>query len=124
MNGIMDARRPGPTPSIRFFRSRLFLHELLHRAIHGIGNVNVALGAHGNEVRLAEFSPGARSAWLSNRSENFSLQVHLQKLPRETVDHIDVLFADVQRTRQSGVLHFADVLTVLIENLDSLILAI
>jgi hypothetical protein len=56
--------------------------------------------------------------------ENLLIQIQPQKLARETVDHVNVLAADVERARQSGVLDFADVLSVLVEDLNSLVLTV
>src|SRR6476660_1288286 len=104
---------PSPTSAPRRARRTLFLYKLLHRRVDAVRDVNVPLGAHGNEVGLAEFTDaGSR---LSGRCENPSLQIQPEKLAGETVDHVDVLIADRQRARQTGVFHFPDELSVGIE---------
>jgi hypothetical protein len=56
----------------------LFLHELLYRAIDGIGNVNFALGANRDKVGFAKLAPGTRCSGLSDGGENSSVQIQLQ----------------------------------------------
>src|SRR5580704_3976534 len=60
----------------------------------------------------------------SDCGEHLSVQIQPQQLTRKTVDHVDVLFANIQRARQASVLNFADIFPVLVKDLDSLILAV
>src|SRR6185312_2399345 len=75
-------------------------------------------------MRFAELAPGTRGSRFSDRRQNFSVQIQLEKLARESIDHVDIFLADIQRARQARVLNFANVFAILVENLDSLILAI
>src|SRR5665213_3817945 len=71
-------------------RRELFLHELLNGPIHRIGDVNLALRAYRDEVRFAELAPGTSGSRFPHRGENFSVEIELENLTREAVDHVDV----------------------------------
>src|SRR5581483_9754560 len=105
-------------------RGGLFLDELLHGAIDGIGDVDLTLGAHGDEVGFAELAPCPRRSWLAHGGQDLSIQVQPQQLAGESIDHIDVLAADIKRAGQTRILDLADVLSIRIENLDALILTV
>src|SRR5262245_22677883 len=99
-----------------------FLHELLYRTIHAIGNVDLAVRADGNKMRLAEFAdtfPG-----LSGRREDLAVQIQPQDLTGEAVHHVNLVFTDFKGARQTRVFQLSDEGSVGIEDLDSLILAI
>src|SRR5579862_3932922 len=103
---------------------RLFLNKLLHRAIHGIGHIDLALGTHGDEVGFSELAPSARCSRFADRREDFAVQVEAEHLAGESIDHDDFLLADLQRARQPRVLEFLDEFPILIEDLDALVFAI
>ena len=75
-------------------RINLLPYESLQSAVHCIGNVNVALGTHRDEVGFAEFTQAL--AGLPGGRENLTVQIQPEKLPRETIRHVNVLAADLK----------------------------
>src|SRR6185369_15907800 len=115
-----------PTPGASWNSStrgnNLLLHELDERRVDGIGDEDLVLLTDGDHVGLAELArPLAR---LPHRGQDFPIQVEPQDLTREAVDHVHVLAADVETAWQPLVLDLSDELAVLVEELDSLVLAI
>src|SRR5262245_54649 len=73
-------------------------------------------------MRFAEF-PDAFSG-LPCRREDLTVEIHFQELSCEAIHHIDVLRTDLETARQARILHFSDELSIRIEYLYSLILAV
>src|ERR1700704_6505415 len=100
----------------------LSLHEVLDGSVDAVGDVELALRAYCDEVRLAELADAFSG--LSRCREHLAIQIEPQNLPGKAVDHVDVLVPDIQRTRQTGVFQFLDEFSVGIEDLDSLVFAV
>src|SRR3989442_9404287 len=60
----------------------------------------------------------------ARRGKDLAIDVQAKNLAGESIHHMNVLIADLTRTRQPGVLQFLQVVPVLIKDLDSLIFAI
>src|SRR5215475_5760460 len=80
---------------------RLLLNELLHCPVHGIRNVDVALGAYSDKMSLAELAHAISR--LAHGGQDVAVQIQPQKLPRESIHHVNVFRSDVQSARQAGV---------------------
>src|SRR5215475_10240899 len=72
----------------------LFFHELLDGCIHAVGHIDLTLGADGNHVCLAEFAESL--AGLPGSSEDFPIEIQLEKLSGKSVHHKNVLRPDIQ----------------------------
>lgn len=95
----------------------LLPYKFVECAVDGIGYVDFAFRADSNEMRFAEFAkPFTR---LADCGKNLTVQIHLQQLAGEAIDHIDVLLADVERAGKSGVFQLLYEISVLIENLNA-----
>src|SRR5436190_7621219 len=100
----------------------LTLDELRQRRVHGVRDVDIALRAHRYHVSLAEL---ARSgAGFAEGGHHVTVEVELEQLAGETVDHEDRPPADAEAARQTRVLELADERAVSREDFDPLILAI
>ena len=73
-------------------------------------------------MRLAELA--GTLSWFSERRQDLAIQIHPDQLSCEAVHHVDVLLADVEAARQPLVFDFPDERSVLLEDLDTLILPI
>src|SRR5712691_10072560 len=113
---------PSHSTGNAFARTALFPHKPMDGGIDGVGNPDVAFRADRNHVGFAELAEAL--AGLSRGGKHLAIEVQAQNLAGESVDHMNVSIADLKRTRQSGVLQFLQIVPVLIEDLDSLILAI
>src|SRR5882724_4152713 len=100
----------------------LFPYEFLDSRVGGIGDPDVAFRADRDRVGFAELTRPA--AGLARRGEDLAVEVQAQDVAGEPVHHVDVSIADLEGTRQPGVFQFPDVGSVLIEDLDPLVLAI
>src|SRR6266536_1734043 len=109
--------------SLRVLRSpRLTFHELEQLAVYGVSDEQLALRTDGDDVRFAQLT--GSGAGFSGRGEHVPLEIQLQHLTREAVDHEDRVFADIEAAGKPGVFHLPDVFAVRIEHLDALVLAV
>src|ERR1700689_5440124 len=99
-----------------------FLYELVQRTIHGVGDVNLFPCAHRDRVSLAEFAQ--TFSGFSRHGQYIAVEVQFQDLAREAVHHIYVLVTDLNRAGQAGVLQLFNKRSVLVENLNSLVLPV
>src|SRR5262249_485475 len=117
-----NATSAAPPPRCIRVSALLFLHKFMDNGIDAVGNPYFACLVDRDRLGLTEL-PRSR-ANLPRRREHLAVEIQAKNLPGESVHHINVLIANLKRTRQSGVLHFPDVVSVLIKDLNSLIFTI
>src|SRR5262249_17783653 len=112
----------------RFPRSRpqhlpRLAHELLHPPIERVGDQDLVLGAHRDVVRFAE--PAERLALLAHDTEHIAVEIELDDLAGVAVREPEVLIApDEESARRAGKLRFTRVSTFVVEDLDTLVVAV
>src|SRR5208282_4371919 len=107
-------------PHVRARECLLFFHKFMDGGIDAVRNPDFAFRADRNRVGLTELPQSPPS--LSRRRKYLAVEIQAKNLPGESVSHINVLIANLKRTRQPSVLHFPNVIAVLIKDLNSLIL--
>src|SRR5262249_55328368 len=110
--------RPPPRPrSAR--RGQIFSHP----PIQGVGDVDLVLGADRQKMRFAELAE--RLSLLAHGAEHVALAIELEHLAGVAVRKPEVLLAvDEQPAGRAGKLPFALILTLGIEHLNALIVAV
>ena len=103
-------------------RRLLLLHELQQSRVDRVRHVDLVAVVDGDHVRFAKLA--GTLSWFAERGEDPAVQIKLDELTCEAVDHVDVLTSDVEAARQPLVFDFPDERPVLLEDLDPLILSI